>query len=208
MLKEPTLAGKMSIIERIREIQRTQAEQAAREKAEKEAVTENVRLVRERAEKPQGEAAEKRKLFVVQQTKKVITESGVLDCFTKIKDELLEEGEDKHPLTMHEWWGERLIPNTFFKKLEQNYEQGSLKLMWGSTLGISTGWGYYYILAEVNPDNETLTLGNKVFQKQEWANKELIEDAVGKTDLNPERKPSYEQGSRDGMSAPPTGGIN
>lgn len=183
----------MSVVERIKQIQEAQAEQAAREKAEEEAVAENVRLVREGVEKPQREAAEKRKLFVVQQTEKVITESGVLDCFTKIKDELLEEGEDKHTLTMHQpGGGERPIPNTFFKKLKQNYEQGSLKLMWGSTLGISLGWGYCYILAEVNPDNETLTLGNKVFQKQEWANKELIEDAVGKAYLNPERKPSYE----------------
>ena len=182
----------MSVIERIRQIQQAQAKQAANEKVAREAAAENVRLAREEVERPQREIAEKRKLFVVQQTEKVITESGVLDCFTKIKDELLEEGEDKHPLTMHKSSGERPIPNTFFKKLKQNYEQGFLKLMWGSTLGISTGWGYYYIMAEVNPDNKTLTIGSKVFQKQEWANKELIEDAVSKAFLNPERKPSYE----------------
>jgi hypothetical protein len=181
-----TLAGKMSVIERIKQIQQAQTDRAAQTKLVLETLEEKERLAREKVETPKMEVAEKRRESI----NKILVESGVLESFTNIKDNLLEEGVDSEkPETSYVSSGVFVKgpENTHFKKIEINYEKGDLKLLWGSTAGVMD-WGYFFIQASVNPNDETLVIGGRVLRRDEWTKRDLIETAIAEAYLSPDTK--------------------
>lgn len=169
--KNITLAGKMGLIERIKQLQGEHAAKDAAEKAAKDATAEKERTERETKE------AERRR-FVTQQTEKILKESGVLENLRQIDQKLLRK---------------------FSHQLYYFPEQGraSLEWGWGNGLIISVkgflDQGFqectiYSISAEVDPDEEVLTINGgvkSVFGQNDWRDLKRVEDALFEAYMNP-----------------------
>jgi len=161
----------MSIVERIKNIQNSQAEQAVRENSERNALTEKTKLEAEQKRQEQENAANRRKAFEESQTSKVLKESGVLKDIIAIENYVIEGSFKEHQL---EIGAEGLI------------------LKWGSNVYKKVGdYDYSYISITVDADNERLSIRGAeeyVFAKDQWQNKENVEEALINSFLAPKRK--------------------
>jgi hypothetical protein len=171
-----TLAGKMSVIEMIREIEQKRVEQAAIEKAEKEAAATKERLQKEAYERQQKEKIEQRASFVAQQTRKILKESGVLDAFQGIENAILEKNYKYHDIVF----------NPRDAKATLIWSVYNIKVNEGQIYGED----YSFLVAEVDPDSETLTIRGKSeyrFNNTRWADKKAVEVSLATAFLNPSK---------------------
>lgn len=169
-------------IEKIKQLLQEKSDEIIRqEKAHAEAL-EMARLELEEKKKQQNEAKEKRRLFVVEQTQKILRGSGVLDNLLRIENELLDGNVTEHDL--------------FYKP-----DDGKAVLVWGKNFRYSDhghvvsanygSFGYSTIEAVVDPDGETLTIiGNEnyKFNNQEWQNVGAVESALAKSYVYPKHE--------------------
>lgn len=184
-------------IEEIRRILQERADQAAREGIARKEAEEKARRVREEAERQQREAEEKRRRFVIQQTEKIMRNSGVLDGLRRIEKELLEGNVSKHGISY-------------------SPENGKATLTWGIGFDMSADGGvkrqpgdnYNFSSLEVfvDSDKEQLTIQGAFtyqFSQNDWKDIEKIEKALAAAYVDPQRefpRPSGSSSSYDSSS--------
>lgn len=184
-------------IEEIRRIQQERADQAAREGVARKEAEEKDRWAREEAERQQREAKEKRRKFVVQQTERIMKNSGVLDGLQRIEKELLEGNVSKHGISY-------------------SPEKGKATLAWGTGFNILADGGvkhqpgndYNFSSLEVfvDSDKEQLTIQGAFtyqFSQNDWKDIKKIEKALAAAYVDPRRefyRPSESSSSHDSLS--------
>jgi len=218
-----TLARKMGVTERIKQILSEREQKAA--EAERALLANSNKTHQEElaSQALQRQKQEAQENFVSTQTEKVFKESSLLQCLQEINQEILGNVK-KYISDSDKPYKHELVPD--FKK-------GTLTLIWGrgfyirdNEISFDRFYSVSYIKAVVDPDTETLTINKQnipikyddgrywsesnkidgagasfVFTKNEWRNQETIDSAVTQSFLNPtwsERRYSEPHGPPEG----------
>lgn len=140
---------------------RKAAEQAAKTAAIQKARSERIATETQLATQKEN----KRKLFVAQQTERILNESFILAGLTRINDELLKNG--------------RIVGNS-----------DGVSLVWNEVDRGRNDYEYSYIDVQINPDNELVIIcGENTYklQRGHWKNKKAVETALAQAFLDPGR---------------------
>ncbi len=180
-------------IEKIRQLQRQQAEEAVRKAREKQESEDRYRIEAEERRRQEIRAAEERQRFERSTRERVLRESGALHNLQRIERELLEGNVRKHTLLV-------------------NPESGSCAMLaWGNKFSIKEGGidyekpffgfgtgviDYSCISVGVNPDTEEISISGGIIKKEEWiSNKAIVEDRIAQAYLNPQHISDHERPS-------------
>jgi len=192
-LEKRTLAGKMGVVERIQQIQREQAEKAAKERVEAEArfrvsaekailESEKARLEKEVAEREMRRKNEEILQFAKQQTEKAFEESGVLEGLQKIDHELLKQYNHRLLYTPEKCQASLVCGNGFVVENGEVVEP------------LIDGHKYDYSIIKVvfaSPSNHpALIIEGKDryrFGANKWKDKNAVEEALIKAYFDPKR---------------------
>ncbi len=160
--KSDTLAVKMSVTERIKQMQQAQSVQVAIEKTERGVATGKEKLAKEEVERTKGE----REQFVLQQTDKVLKESGILDGLSRINNELLSGNYERHDIV-------------------SNLSKGNVTLVWGKGFWVDfnkniQGTDYFTIRVDVNAESEAISIGDSRLEKNDWIDKYKVDEILAK----------------------------
>lgn len=182
-----TLAGKMSVVERIKQ---TQEENARKNVVETALIFDAT----QKAEEQRIKAKVEREKFMESQYEKIIKESCVVDLLKQIETGILETKYKTHGIFLDYKYSELNV------SLAWNYQATQLKE------GKLSGYDYYSIRVGIDPFHEVITIDGKEFQSEEWHNdKNLIEECLVGAFLNPHRNTETfsfygEPGSLGGLS--------
>ncbi len=183
----------MGVIERIQQIQREQAEQAAREKTEAEArfrvsaekarlESEKAQLEKEAAEREMRRKNEEGLRFVKQQTEKAFEESGVLESLQKKDHELLKQYNHRLLYTPEKCQASLVCGNGFVVENGEVVEP------------LIDGHKYDYSIIKVilaSPNNHPALIiegrDRYRFDTNKWKDKNAVEEALIKVYFDPKR---------------------
>lgn len=184
-----TLVDKMSIVERIRQIQEANAKKAAEEKAAREDEW-------KRAEPERLAAAEtkrQRELLEKQQQEEIIRESGIKEKLQQIELVFLQNTTSRLYITQRVkgapyYGGYSYNDNEIVYELDWNYQKKQ------ELSGRIEGYNYNSITVYLNIDNGRLHIyaGKNVCfgDKNEWINdKSVIDEALAAAFISPESHP-------------------
>lgn len=136
-------------------IRKFQEEEAAKK------TTEKINYENEQKRLEENEA--KRRLFITRQTKRIIQNSGVLDCFSEIESEFLEGKFDNHDI--------RYDPS-----------EAKATLIWVDINSYQNS-----ITITIDPNNETMVVGSCPIGKG-WKDKDKVRETIAKEFLKPKKQ--------------------
>jgi hypothetical protein len=161
-----TLAGKMSVIERVKQIQ-----------AEKQRKITEVVVASQKAQRESVAATETRKKFLESQREKLIEESGVYIMLQQIEKSFLENSNQNHRIFQQK---SSDTDNVYWIWLAWGYERSQ-----EFENGIYGG-GYDSVDIKINLDTESINIGGNEIQGKLWQkDRNLIEKQIAETFLSP-----------------------
>lgn len=159
-------------IEKIRQLQRQQAEEAARQEREQRAREEEALRQSQERLRQQKHDLEQREQLERSTRVRVLRESGALHNMQRIERELLEGNVRKHALVLHDDGNATLVWGNKFMITNNNIDYE--RPFFGLGQGVQD---YTYIGIKINPATEEIVI-NDTRITEWWSNKEKVEDAL------------------------------
>jgi hypothetical protein len=181
-----TLADKMSVAERIRQINAEEARKHDEELAILKASPECAEAQRKQEES--DIANECRRAFLKYKYEKIVKESDIVNILQQTEIDLLNDPKLVHGIVNQS--RDNTVQFKLLWRKKSGYKDIDETCM-KSPEKIASGYGYYFIYAEINLDTETLTIhgsneGRKTLSRTEWAdNRDLIEDTLARSFMDP-----------------------
>jgi len=213
------LAAKMSVIERIKQIQaaiQQKPEESALEKS-REQKLQAMQRAKEEAEIQRKEARAK---FITQETDRIMKESGTLNGLCELDSEISKQKHinfygrvDDHSLVYEPERGRALLVWGYGYQI-CSWALGGSEESWHFGIGepfqssvydkdvVASSpkekeyvYSFAYIEVHVDVDNKTIQINDCVLENKQWKSKDLVETTLARTFLEPKRKKQYELAS-------------
>jgi len=179
-----TLAGKMSVIERIKQIQAENEQKAAKAEAARVAAA----ITAEQIKRDGLATQEARRNLVKSQAEKIMKESGVGQMLLQLEKDLLQKTSQNHRIF------EEFREDGACYRLAWNYKPSQI------VNACISGYDYNSVLIYIDPDTESVKIGCTELEKKQWQeDKELVEKTLAEAFLYPYKnpKPGPHWGSSD-----------
>lgn len=194
----------MSFIERIREIEEKKARKASQEAELKLTEQKRIEAIRVETEKADRLEWKIRRDFIIEQTNRIITLSGILENLQKIDKEIHSQNSKDHYFlfapalskALLVWGHGFTVSHSLELKAEGNIHSFNIdnskvfsKPMLNDNnvpMDCDGRYDFHFISISINPDTETLSINRKEFEPKDWKNKEILENALFDSYLQPE----------------------